>query len=195
MQRAKTKLTGLSSLTFFTHLYFMKRCIFLFGFSLALSLFSARAETPTQDAEIAALKAQVERLRGMVPDQAHAMQDVAYHFTNLWFAGDKENWPLAQFYLNETRSHLHWAVRIIPVRKTPEGKELRLADLLGGMEQTVLKELEDSITAKKGDAFREKYQQTLASCYACHSAAGKPYLRLQIPQQPESRLIRFEPEP
>ena len=34
-----------------------------------------------------------------MPDQSHAMKDVAYHFTNLWFAGQKQNWPLARVLL------------------------------------------------------------------------------------------------
>ena len=78
--------------------------------------------------ELATLKAEVERLKGLVPDQSHAMKDVGYHFANLWFAAEKKNWPLADFYASETRSHLRWAVRIIPVRKDPQGHEIRLAD-------------------------------------------------------------------
>ena len=49
------------------------------------------------------------------------MRDVGYHLTNLWFAGQKGNWPLAGFYLAETRSHLKWAVFTRPVRKTQAG--------------------------------------------------------------------------
>jgi hypothetical protein len=45
----------------------------------------------------------------------------AYHFANLWFAGQKANWPLAEFYWSETRYHLRWAMRIVPVRKHPWG--------------------------------------------------------------------------
>ena len=35
-------------------------------------------------------------LKGKVPDQSHAMKDVAYHFTNLWFAGQNRigHWPV-----------------------------------------------------------------------------------------------------
>src|SRR5438477_13058917 len=62
--------------------------------------------------DMAALRAAIEQLKGKVPDQSHAMKDVGYHFANLWFAGQKKNWPLAKFYLDETRSHLKWAVRI-----------------------------------------------------------------------------------
>ena len=156
----------------------------------------ARAQTESpSNSDVAALKAEIERLKGMLPDQSHAMKDVAYHFTNLWFAAQKLNWPLADFYLSETRSHLRWAVRIIPVRKTPQGQELRLADILEPMDKSVLTELKATITAKDSEAFRPKYEQALATCYSCHVAAGKPFLRLQIPERPEAQIIRFEPEP
>jgi hypothetical protein len=165
-----------------------------------------RAADPTPDAsapalqaalaaEVAALKAEIERLKGIVPDQSHAMKDVAYHFANLWFAAKQNNWPLAEFYWAETRSHLRWAVRIIPVRKDPQGKDIRLADILDPIEKTALEEVHTTIREKNGAQFPAAYTQMLASCYACHVAVGKPFLRLQIPQQPDVSIIRFEPEP
>jgi len=101
--------------------------------------------------EIAVLRADIERLKGMVLDQSHAMKDVAYHFTNLWFAGEKKNWPLADFYWSETRSHLHWAVRIIPVRKDPKGNETRLAEILDPIERTALEDVHKAINEKSGE--------------------------------------------
>jgi hypothetical protein len=56
----------------------------------------AQAESPS-NSDVTALRTEIERLKGMVPDQSHAMKDVAYHFTNLWFAAQKLNWPLADF--------------------------------------------------------------------------------------------------
>jgi len=167
----------------------------LLALTATASLAFAQSSAPVSNPDLAALKAEIERLKGMVPDQSHAMKDVAYHFTNLWFSAQKENWPLADFYLSETRSHLRWAVRIIPVRKTPKGQDLRLADILEPMDKSVLAELKDTITAKDAGAFRTKYEQALATCYSCHVAAGKPFLRLQIPKQAEAQIIRFEPEP
>jgi hypothetical protein len=167
-------------------------------FTLNITAASAFAQADASGsiaAELTALKAEVQRLKGMVPDQSHAMKDVAYHFTNLWFAAQKQNWPLAEFYLAETRSHLRWAVRIIPVRKTPQGQELRLADLLDPIDKTLMTELQARIAAKDGDGFRAKYEQTLSTCYGCHVAAGKPFLRLQIPPQPEAQIIQFAPTP
>jgi uncharacterized membrane-anchored protein YhcB (DUF1043 family) len=45
--------------------------------------------------DLTALKNEVARLKGMVTDQSHVMSDVSYHYCNLWFAGQAENWPLA----------------------------------------------------------------------------------------------------
>jgi hypothetical protein len=123
------------------------------------------------------------------------MKDVAYHFGNLWFAAQKMNWPLAEFYWSETRSHLRWAVRIIPVRKDPQGNEIRLAEILDPIEKTSLQQVGDAIKTKDSKKFVESYKQMLDSCYACHLVTGKPFLRLQIPQQPEVPVIRFDPEP
>lgn len=173
------------------------------GASVAfLRLLQAQPQSTTPDVkpadlknEIVALRVEVDRLKGMVPDQSHAMKDVAYHFGNLWFAGQQANWPLADFYWSETRSHLRWAVRIIPVRKDPQGNDIRLAEILEPIEKTSLQKVGDAIKAKDGAGFAQAYRQMLDSCYACHLAAGKPFLRLQVPQQPEVPIIRFDPVP
>jgi hypothetical protein len=147
---------------------------------------------PGADGELAALKKEVELLKGKVPDQSHAMKDVAYHFTNLWFAGQKQNWPLAKFYCDETRAHLKWAVRIIPVRKITGG-ELDLRPMLDGLDQSLFAALGKTIEAKNSVDFAKAYQQALDGCYSCHAVAEKPFLRLRIPEQPEARIIEFAP--
>jgi len=102
---------------------------------------------------------------------------------------------LADFYWSETKSHLRWAVRIIPVRKNPQGQEIRLAEILEPMEKSALEEIHKAINQKNKTSFEAAYRQMLDSCYACHLAAGKPYLRLQIPSQPEVPIINFDPAP
>src|SRR2546429_2920331 len=129
--------------------------------------------------QIAALRGEIDQLKGKAPDQSHAMADVGYHFANLWFAGEKKNWPLAKFYLDETRSHLKWAVRIIPVRKTRAG-DLELKGILDAIDNPFLSEIGNSIESKNVEKFTGAYRQTIEGCYACHKAAEKPYLRPQI---------------
>ena len=145
-----------------------------------------------QAGEIARLKDEIERLKGMLPDQSHVMKDVAYHFSNLWFAGQAQNWPLAGFYLNETRSHLRWAVRVRPVRQTTAG-QVDLRSILDGVDRSLLTSLQKTIDTRDLAAFSKAYRDTLTGCYACHQASEKPYLRPQVPEAPEGRMIDFSP--
>lgn len=148
-----------------------------------------KAATP----DLAELAAEIETIKGKLPDQAHAMQDVGYHFTNLWFAGKNEHWDLANFYWAETRSHLRWAVRIIPKRKDNAGQEVDLPRILEALENSPLKQLQEAIAAKDKAAFDKAYRFTVEGCYACHKASDKPFLRPQIPDAPEVRVIDLRP--
>ena len=73
-----------------------------------------RAALPTMDQ----LPAEVAQLKALVPSNSHIMMDVQFHWTNLWWAGKKKNWPLAQYYFNETRGHIQWLIRKSPVMKS-----------------------------------------------------------------------------
>ena len=50
-------------------------------------------EKPTGAIEVTNAPSVPSTNNGLLPDQSHAMVDVGYHFANLWFAADKENWP------------------------------------------------------------------------------------------------------
>jgi hypothetical protein len=142
--------------------------------------------------DIQALQAENAQLRSLVPSQSHAMMDVAYHFTNLWFAGRNQNWPLAQFYLNETRSHIRWAIRLVPVRKVSSG-ELRLQDIYDAFDKSLLVPLNDRIGAKDRKGFDAAYRAALGGCNGCHVAAEKPFLHVGVPHRPEQQIVDFAP--
>ena len=139
------------------------------------------------------LEAKIKALEALIPDQAHIMADVGEHFTNLWFAGRAENWPLADFYLGETKSHLRWAVRRIPIRKDNRGQDINLVNILEAFENSQLTQLKQVIDGKNKAGFERIYKESLTVCYACHKAADKPYLRPQIPSEPASRIMNFDP--
>ncbi len=132
-------------------------------------------------------------ISGFLPDQSHAMVDVGYHFANLWFAADKENWPLAKYYLEETRSHLNWAVRIHPVRTTKAGSEVDLKGILQAIDNSFLTEIDGAITNKDTAKFKTAYRQPLEGCYACHKACEKAFLRPQVPTAPGVTILNFDP--
>ncbi len=142
---------------------------------------------------VEALQAEITALRAQLPDQAHAMADVGYHAGNLWFAGQQANWPLAQFYLGETKSHLEWAARLKPERKTAAGVKLDLKALVAALELGPLAKVNEAIAAKDTNRFALAYRTTLAGCYDCHVTCEKPYLRPQVPPQPGAPIINPDP--
>ena len=154
---------------------------------------AAAAQEVQAAPDLSALAAEIAAIKDKLPDQAHAMQDVGYHFSNLWFAGQHQHWDLANFYWSETRSHLRWAVRIIPVRKDNAVVEIKLVDILEAMENGPLKQLGEAIAAKDSVAFVKAYRFSMETCYSCHKASDKPFIRPQIPTEPETPIINFEP--
>ena len=57
---------------------------------------AASSQTPPEN-----LASRLKALEDLLPSQSHMMADVGEHFTNLWFAGRAENWPLADFYFGK----------------------------------------------------------------------------------------------
>ncbi|MCE9524940.1 MAG: hypothetical protein K8R36_02665 [Planctomycetales bacterium] len=148
-------------------------------------------QKPQPEVTLTTLQAEVERLKKVVPDQSHAMSDVDYHFSNLWFAGKAENWPLADFYWKESVAHMKWAVRIIPVRKDSAEKEIKLEDILQSIENSPFMQMGEVIKQKESKKFEPTYRYIVEGCYSCHKAADKPYLRPHIPERPASTMINF----
>jgi cytochrome c553 len=140
------------------------------------------------------LSAEVERLKTLVPSQSHAMADVQFHWTNLWFAARQNNWPLAQFYFDESRQHVLWMIRIRPIRKGPDGGNVDLKGIFDAVDTSSLAAVKQAIEAKDSAQFSATYKTMLESCYACHKASGKPYLRPMIPREPEQSMINFDPK-
>ncbi len=120
------------------------------------------------------------------------MMDVGYHFTNLWFAGEHRNWPLAQFYFNEARNHIAWAVRLVPVRKI-HGGELHLEEMFDAFDKTLLADVKKQIADKNLKRFESSYRAALNGCNACHTAAEKPYLHIVVPDKPEVHIVDLSP--
>jgi hypothetical protein len=164
--------------------------------ALALLFISWARPAPAgpQEPARAELEARIKALEGLIPDQAHIMADVGDHFANLWFAGQAQNWPLADFYLGETKSHLRWAVRRIPIRKDNRGQEINLGNILEAVENGPLAGMKKAVDGKDKAGFDRLYRESLTACYSCHKAADKPFLRPRVPAEPGTRVMNFDPK-
>ena len=153
---------------------------------------TSRADEGGARGDLNELRADVARLKTNAPSQSHTMSDVGYHWTNLWFAGEKQNWPLAMFYLEETRSHIRWTIQLRPVRKGPDGSDVNLMPIFESIDTSAFKMVADAIQARDATAFVAAYRVTLESCYSCHKASGLPFLRPMVPTQPAQSIINFD---
>lgn len=144
--------------------------------------------------DLTALNNDVARLKSIVPSNSHIMEDVSFHYSNLWFAGQKKNWPLAMFYFNETRNHIRWLITKSPTAKTPEGEVVNLQGIFDGLDTSSLAMLKKSIEDKNSEDFSAKYKLMLDGCYSCHKSAGRPYLRPMIPTVPPQAIINYNPD-
>jgi hypothetical protein len=158
------------------------------------------AEEPVETADSApaavdlkTMQDDVTRLKSITTSASVAMADVGFHFSNLWFAGQRQNWPLATYYFNEARNHIRWLVRITPMPKGPTGELVDLQGIFDGIDTSALKDLRDTIEKKDGPRFAAAYRQTLEACYSCHKAVGRPYLRPMIPTTAPQSIINLDP--
>ena len=149
-----------------------------------------RAALPTLDQ----LPAEVAQLKALVPSNSHIMMDVQWHWTNLWWAGKKKNWPLAQYYFNETRGHIQWLIRKSPVMKSQlDQKDVDIAGIFDGVDTSSLAAVKTAIENKDSAQFAASYRTMLESCYACHKSVGRPYLRPMIPTAQTQAILNMDP--
>ncbi|MEQ1579022.1 MAG: hypothetical protein ABL964_00380 [Steroidobacteraceae bacterium] len=168
-------------------------CTLLLALISPLVSFAAEpAATPAPD--VASLQREIEDLKRLLPGQAHVMSDVDHQYGNLWFAARAKNWPLATFYMNESRLRIAWAVRIRPVRPLPGGGEIDLRPLQTHIEQSAYADLKAALEKHDVKAFEVAYKKGLGECLDCHKAIDKAFLRPAVPKSPGASVIAVEPE-
>jgi cytochrome c553 len=154
---------------------------------------SAASQAPPAD--LKTLAADVERLKALLPSKSHIMMDVQWHWTNLWFAGQAKNWPLAQFYFNETRSHIQWLMKKSPKIRSqgPDKEEVDVQAIFDAVDTSSLADVKNAIAAKDSAKFAATYKTMLDSCYSCHKSVGRPYLRPMIPKMQVQSALEMDP--
>ena len=168
--------------------------VVLFGASMGARWIAAlHAQQPNPPTTPATMQADVTRLRDIVPPNSHPMVDVGYHATNLWFAAQRKNWPLAGYYLNETRNRMRWEVRLNPSPKDASGQPVDMKSTLDGIEAGSFDKVKQAIDKKDSAAFTVAYKHLLEDCYSCHKAAGRAYLRPMVPVTPGQAIINTDP--
>src|SRR5215813_11018487 len=178
---------------------FLGAVLFVAGLAIGLSLATLTAQQregrrgprlPTPEE----LPQEVATLRQLIPTNSTIMMDVQWHWTNLWFAGKRRNWPLAQYHFNEARGHIQQLVRKNPtIRNQVDGTDVELQGIFDGIDTSSLQMVKDAIAKKDGVECHEDYRDNLESCYACHKSIGRPYIRPQIPTAQVQAIVNMDP--
>lgn len=154
---------------------------------------SAFAQQKEGTAAAGTLQEQLAHLQEIVPPASHPMVEAAMFAANVWFAGQKKNWPLANYYLGETRNRIRWEVKLNPSPKGADGKAMDMQSIFDGMDNGSIAALKKSIAAKDSKEFAANYKYLLQDCYSCHKAAGRLYLRPMIPLSGAQPIINLDP--
>jgi len=129
----------------------------------------------------ARLQKQVDSLKQQLasaykPGFGEFMSGIQVHHAKLWFAGQNENWQLANFELNEIKESVE------NIRKCyPEREESRmLFHLLG----PALDTMNQSIQQKDLSVFKISYSILTNTCNNCHRVATFGFNIVTIPSKP-----------
>jgi hypothetical protein len=174
--------------------------LFISGLAIGLSLTALAAQQREGRARgprlptLEEVPQEIATLRQLVPTNSTIMMDVQWHWTNLWWAGKRRNWPLAQYYFNEARGHIQQLVRKNPtIRNQQDGTDVELQGIFDGIDTSSLAMVKDAIAKKDLVAFEKNYKTMLESCYACHKSVGRPYIRPQLPPGQVQAIVNMDP--
>jgi hypothetical protein len=158
------------------------------------SAFAQRENPPASSAAPANPQAELAHLQDIVPPASHPMVDVSMFAANLWFAGQKKNWPLANYYLGEMRNRMRWEVHLNPGPKGPDGKPVDMQSIFDGIDNGSLTSVKNIIAKKDSKQFAVEYKHLLEDCYSCHMAAGRAYLRPMVPVSGAQPIVNLDPD-
>jgi hypothetical protein len=143
---------------------------------------------------LATMQADVAHLKEIVPPASHPMVDVAMFASSLWFAGQKKNWPLANYYLGEMRNRMRWEVHLNPGPKRADGTIVDMQSIFDGVDNGTLTAVKKTIQKKDGKQFVVEYKHLLEDCYSCHMTSGRPYLRPMVPVSGAQPIVNLDPD-
>jgi hypothetical protein len=112
-----------------------------------------------------------------------AMVEIGYRYTELYWAGQDENWKFAEYQLEKIKTALENGVERRP--KRAKSAEHFLTN--------VLPEIQKSIESKDALVFNKSFQLLRAECRNCHIKEDVAFIQSVIP---EARLspIKFSKE-
>jgi hypothetical protein len=128
------------------------------------------------ESKIASLERQVDDSR---PGLGEIMGVIEQHHAKLYYAGTKEDWPLAFYELSEIQESLEDAENLYPAPF--KNVTTALPTIIPAMTKPTIAGVQQAIQQKNEKAFVDAYQALSKSCSTCHAAENHPFIKIQAP--------------
>jgi hypothetical protein len=109
------------------------------------------------------------------PGFGEFMSAIQVHHAKLWYAGRAENWPLAQFEIDEIKESLEGIKQY-----NADRQESKSIDMINGPLQGVVRAVEAKDTA----TFRGAYDALTSTCNQCHKVTQHAFNIICRPTAP-----------
>ncbi|GGW35755.1 hypothetical protein [Arenibacter certesii] len=140
---------------------------------LTLGLFSCNQQTANnKDLQNRIDSLEVKLANTYRPGFGDFMGTVQTHHAKLWFAGQHENWKLADFEVHELMEAIEAIEEYHPNRKETQ---------LIGMIYPAIDSVDIAIDQKDLEKFKESYTNLTNTCNKCHHATEMEYVEMKIP--------------
>lgn len=106
----------------------------------------------------------------------------------LWFAGEAQNWELADYELGEIREGLEDAVRLHPTHK-----DVPVAAMIEEQFWPAFDAVSKAVEAKDKERFVAGFDSLTVACNRCHKAASYGFIKVQRPNAPPMTNQDFSP--
>lgn len=109
------------------------------------------------------------------PGFGEFMTNIQIHHAKLWFAGQNENWELADFELKEIEENIDNLKKF-----RPERKETQMVIMINPQ----LDSVNMSIQQKNPALFKTSFTSLTNRCNTCHKLVNYGFNRVKIPETP-----------
>jgi hypothetical protein len=139
-------------------------------------------------ASLKSMQADLASAKELAPGLGEYMTTIQLHAAKLWFAAKASNWRLAEYELHELEETME-VVKKLNVEKNG----VKISNVMDGVLQTQVAQLEKSIKQKSPAEFQKFYDETLSACNGCHTESGHPFIQVIRPVAPPVTNQKWEP--
>jgi hypothetical protein len=136
------------------------------------------------------LQAKIDNLQHKLDKAYHPgfgdfMAGIQVHHAKLWFAGQAQNWKLADFEINEIKEALDGIKEYCTGH--PETKSITMLD-------PVIDTMTNAINSKNPGRFKNGFTLLTATCNNCHRATSHEFNVIKIPDNAPFSNQEFRPQ-